>query len=51
MNDIGLVDWAFGNTMHNALRGVVAEYLGHKLMGEVGEQRINWDAFDAEMPD
>jgi hypothetical protein len=51
MNDLEFVDWAFGNTMDNALRGVVAEYLVHKAVGGIAEHRVNWDAYDVEMPD
>lgn len=39
--------WAYSNTLDNALRGILAEYLVGLALGVVGENtRVEWDAFD-----
>lgn len=45
------IAWAFGNTLDNTLRGVVAEFLVHKAVGGISPHRLNWDACDVEMQD
>lgn len=44
--------WAYSQTLDNALRGVLAEYLvGLALGGPDREARVEWDPFDLTTPD
>lgn len=45
------LDWAFGDSLDNVLRGVIAEYLVHTAVGGINAQRSNWDAFDVQLAD
>lgn len=44
----GFFQWAYGNALDNATRGVIAEYLIHRAVGGIGTCRQNWDGFDVE---
>jgi hypothetical protein len=44
--------WAYSETIGNAQRGVLAEYLVGLAVGGVGDRaRVEWDAFDVVTPD
>ncbi|PUB84400.1 MAG: hypothetical protein DBP02_08880 [gamma proteobacterium symbiont of Ctena orbiculata] len=44
-------EWAFGNTLDNTTRAIIAEYLVHRAVGGVDRHRLNWNAFDIETPE
>lgn len=49
---LGFWRWAYSQTLDNALRGVLAEYLvGLALGGPDREARVEWDPYDLTTPD
>lgn len=49
---LGFWRWAYSQTLDNALRGVLAEYLvGLALGGPDRDARVEWDAYDLTGPD
>ncbi len=44
-------EWAFGNTLDNTTRAIIAEYLVHRAVGGIDRHRLAWNAFDIETPD
>jgi hypothetical protein len=43
--------WAFSDLLDNITRGILAEYLVAKAVGDQRTLRIGWDNFDARAPD
>jgi hypothetical protein len=43
--------WAFSDLRDNTTRGILAEFLVAKAVGDQREMRIGWDNFDAQTPD
>ncbi|MDN6281723.1 MAG: hypothetical protein L0J74_00135 [Corynebacterium sp.] len=51
-NLLGFWRWAYSQTLDNALRGVLAEYLvGLSLGGPDRDARVEWDPYDLTTPD
>ncbi|HCT15242.1 hypothetical protein [Corynebacterium nuruki] len=51
-NLLGFWRWAYAQTLDNALRGVLAEYLvGLAVDGLTRSARVEWDAYDLDTPD
>jgi hypothetical protein len=49
---LGFWRWAYSQTLDNALRGVLAEYLvGLAVDGLTRNVRVEWDAYDLDTPD
>ena len=49
---LGFWRWAYSQTLDNALRGVLAEYLvGLALGGPDRDARVEWDPYDLTTPD
>jgi len=43
--------WAFSDLRDNTTRGILAEFLVAKAVGDTRSLRIGWDNFDAQAPD
>lgn len=43
--------WAFSDLRDNTTRGILAEFLVAKALGDARTLRIGWDNFDAQAPD
>lgn len=43
--------WAFSDLRSNIARGVLAEFLVSRAVGEGQPVRVSWDNYDAEAPD
>ncbi|HSS10944.1 MAG TPA: hypothetical protein VLL25_13730, partial [Acidimicrobiales bacterium] len=43
--------WAFSDLRDNTTRGILAEFLVAKAVGDEREVRIGWDNFDAQAQD
>ena len=51
INKVAFLSWAFGDTLDNALRAVIAEFIVHQAVGGTAQHRINWAALDVTTPD
>ena len=45
------LSWAFGDTLDNTLRAVIAEFIVHQAVSGLSSHRANWDAYDVTSQD
>ena len=50
INSVEFWNWAYGDFISNAQRGILAEYIVAAATGATATKRIEWAAYDIETP-